>query len=296
MLTYVLPMRELVLSFADAEALRADVEANLRRARAFVAGAVEVAERSRCVLVLVHPETGQTLRVEGEVVYVKPEEPGMGVGLKLDPIAPDTLAAFALGGGAPEPALDELLVVDEEDAEAPAEELLVVDDVDAEGAADELLVVDESEAPHGDGTRTVTPARDAASHSLFERIRKLSLVEQQRVARNGPLGERIALERAFGPSVWEALLSNSRLSVPEVARIAKKGTLPKPLIDVIAANGTWLGTPDVQRALLSNPRTGGTVLLKVLRALSRSDLARVPQQTAYPMAARQAAKKMLKDA
>ncbi len=120
------------------------------------------------------------------------------------------------------------------------------------------------------------------------------MAEQQRMGRNGSLPERVALERTFGPAVWEALLSNTRISAPEVARIAKKGTLPKPLLEVIGLNGAWVGSPEVQRALLSNPRTSATVLAKVLRALPRTDLQRVSQQTAYPMAARLAARKLIK--
>ena len=54
--------------------------------------------------------------------------------------------------------------------------------------------------------------------------------------------------------MWEALLSNPRLSVMEVARIARKGQLPIPLVDQIAANDAWAASPEVRRALLG--RTG----------------------------------------
>ena len=113
------------------------------------------------------------------------------------------------------------------------------------------------------------------------------------MARSGTLPERVTLERMFGPSVWEPLLQNGRITVPEVARIAKKGTVPKPILEVIGANGTWAGTPEVQRALLSNPRSSMIVVNRVLRALSRHDLTRAPLQTAYPLAVRQAAKRLL---
>jgi len=129
--------------------------------------------------------------------------------------------------------------------------------------------------------------------SLQERIRSLTPVEQQRLAAAGALSERTALERMYGPSVWETLLRNARLTVPEVARIGRKGTLPRPLVDVIAANPSWLAAPEVQRALLSNPRSSPVVVEKVLRGLARSDLQLVPQQTAYPGTVREAAKRML---
>ena len=36
------------------------------------------------------------------------------------------------------------------------------------------------------------------------------------------------LERLYGKQVWESLLHNAKVTVPEVARIARKGTIPRP--------------------------------------------------------------------
>jgi hypothetical protein len=113
------------------------------------------------------------------------------------------------------------------------------------------------------------------------------------MAAHGTMQERIVLERTFGANVWESLLANARLTTPEVARIARKGTLPRQLVEDIAGHASWVAAPEVQRALLANPRSSGAVVQKVLRALSRSDLQLVPQQTAYPASVRAAAKKML---
>jgi hypothetical protein len=49
----------------------------------------------------------------------------------------------------------------------------------------------------------------------------------------------------------------------------------------------------VQRALLANARSSTNVVERILRAMTRAELQLVPQQTAYPAAVRQAAKKML---
>lgn len=143
------------------------------------------------------------------------------------------------------------------------------------------------------GDAVEEPQSERPAANVQERLRGISTVEQQRLAAAGTLTERVALERMYGPNVWEALLRNQRLTVPEVARIGRKGTLPRPLIDLIAANGSWMAAGEVQRALLSNPRTSTAVAEKVLRSMSRSDLQLVPQQTAYPAAVRQAAKRLL---
>jgi hypothetical protein len=142
-----------------------------------------------------------------------------------------------------------------------------------------------------------TPKRAAPDHAaasnLHERIRSLPLAEQHKLAAGGTLPERVALERAFGANVWEALLSNPRLTIPEVATIARKGTLPRPLVEKLAGHAVWLAAPEVQRALLSNPRATTAVVGKVLQAMARVDLLLVPQQGGYPHAVRAAAKKML---
>jgi len=241
-------LSSLTLSVADAAALRLLFEKELAHGRAFVPAAEGVTALTPCELVIEH--AGRSHRLAAEVVFVKEEDPGRGVGLQLatlDPAEREALRSFvdsAVDGTEPAAAEDE--------------------------ADDAKLAL-----------------------SLQERIRSLTPVEQQRLAAAGTLSERTALERMYGPSVWETLLRNARLTVPEVARIGRKGTLPRPLVDVIAANPSWVAAPEVQRALLSNPRSSPVVVEKVLRGMGRSELQLVPHQTAYPGAVREAAKRML---
>jgi hypothetical protein len=250
---------ELNLSFPDDATLRAEFDKNLRKARIFVPGAEGISERSRCVLLLCRPGGGQ-FRLQAEAVYVKPDEPGKGIGLSLDPFDAGVLADLqAFVDGAP-PIHN-----------TPPEE---------------------HDGTHGEDPEGKIDASPGAQ-SLQERIRRLTAAEQQKMASHGGMQERLLLERTFGPTVWEALLSNPRITPPEVARIARKGALPRPVIETIASNNAWAAAPEVQRALLSNPRTGSHLIPKLLRALSRSDLALVPTQSAYPAAVRAAAKKML---
>jgi hypothetical protein len=137
-------------------------------------------------------------------------------------------------------------------------------------------------------------AEDTPPASVPERLRGLSVTEQLRVARDGSITERTVLERLYGKVVWEALLRNTRISVPEVARLAKMGTMPRPLLELIVGNPAWLQVPQVRRALLANPRLSPDMITKVLLLLSRDELQLVPQITAYPTATRMAAKAMVK--
>jgi hypothetical protein len=135
----------------------------------------------------------------------------------------------------------------------------------------------------------------ARALSLHERLRGLTMSQQIKVAQRGDQQERIMLERYYNKNVWEPLLRNPKLTSPEVARIARMGTLPRVLLEVIVNNGAWLQVPEVRRALLSNPRLGTDQILRVLRMLPKHELKLASMQTAYPYAVRDAAKRVIKD-
>lgn len=244
---------EVTLALEDAESLRRLFESEWRLRRAFVAGKYSLRERERCCLLIVHPRGG-SFAVEAEVVHIKAEEPGAGIGLDL----------VGLNAGA----LADLEAFVRQAAEAQTEE-----------------------APSGESDPAARS--ELGSRSIYARIRQLSFTERQKVARHGLLTERVALERTFGGSVWEGLLQNSSLTVPEVAQIAKKGTLPQPLVATIVANGGWLASGEVRRALLSNPRVSGPQLDRVLRATPKAELKQIAQMSPYRSQVRMAAKKLV---
>jgi len=136
---------------------------------------------------------------------------------------------------------------------------------------------------------------DRKALNMHERLRGLSLAQQVKLAHTGEVSERIVLERMYGKNVWEALLRNQRLTGPEVARIARMGALPRPLVELICGNGGWLQIPEVRRALLSNPRLGTDQIIRVLRLMPKHELKLATVQTAYPMAVRDAARRLMKE-
>ena len=139
----------------------------------------------------------------------------------------------------------------------------------------------------------VTPLAGPLAKNALERVRRMSAAEQLRLARTGERDERIALERVLGKVVWEGLLHNPRITTPEVAAIARMGTLPGPLLEYIIANAGWVRSPEIRRAVLSNPRLGSEQIMRVLRAMPRAELRLMPAQAAYPAAVREAARRLL---
>jgi len=83
---------ELTLRIADAAALRALFDAQLAKRRAFLAGEGGVEAPSSCTLVVACGD--RSCAVVAEIVYVRAEDPGRGVGVQLaeDAVAP--LRAF----------------------------------------------------------------------------------------------------------------------------------------------------------------------------------------------------------
>src|SRR5690606_33575255 len=231
------------LSPGSPEELLELVEGSLRRRRAFVAEAESfppteaAATRERCELIVDLP-SGRTATLEAEIVFVEQEGPGRGVGLTL--VARDLEVAL-------KPLVDALF---------EAQELEPV--ADAELANDE---------PHSSRAQ-----EDARVRNIHERVRKLSVAERERMARSGGMSERVALERAYGSAVWEGLLQNPQLTGGEIARIAKNGTAPTPILALIAMNVAWVARGEVRRALLGNPRLGAPVVEKVLRAAPKAEI------------------------
>jgi hypothetical protein len=156
---------------------------------------------------------------------------------------------------------------------------------------------DAGEAPGAeDDEADARPQREPLAKNVYERLRGLTLAEQVKAAHSPDPTARMALERIYGKNVWEPLLRNPRLTAPEVARIARMGQLPKPLIEIILANGAWLQIGEVRRALLTNPRLATDQVLRILRLLPKHELKLASITTAYPYAVRDAAKRLMRDA
>ena len=131
------------------------------------------------------------------------------------------------------------------------------------------------------------------SENIHLRIRKLSAPERERAARSGGQAERVALERAYGATLWEAILSNPQVTGPEVAKIAKNRTVSSPILQIIVGNRNWLNRPEIKRGLLSNTRLQPAQIEKVLSSFKRIELKQIQKQTAYPQRVRQAVARIL---
>jgi len=294
---------ELLLSFADRAALQRELEENLALGRAFVAQSLAVPVLSECVLVLVHPERGDELRLRAQVVMQNTSGPFPGVGLALtafDQAALARLNEFVLSGPPPCAADDEPTLTSHAATSLVPSEL----DSAAELAAREARrdrepagTASDSSSP-GALEQPINSSRPPLSELQVDdrqrRLRQLNPTQQVKLARTGDLADRVAIERLYGKQVWDALLHNPKLSLPEVARIARKGTVPRPLLELIMENAAWLKADAIRRALLSNPKLGPESVLKLLRATSKTELKQIEKGTVYGAVVRESARKLLR--
>ena len=134
-----------------------------------------------------------------------------------------------------------------------------------------------------------------ASAPPIVRLSQLSMAERLKRARTTPsITERKALERLLDRDGWQALISNPRITIPEIASIARKRTISRPLLERIINNPTWCRNETVRRAVLANSKITQNLALKVLRHTPKRELRLVPKQTAYSAAVRNAAHLLLR--
>lgn len=259
------------LRFGDVAELERHWREHLCRGGAWLAGTR--LDREVAIDLLLIAPGGARLTLAVRAVFAD----ASGTGLAIDGFGPAVKAQ-----------LDELRRAA---AEAPA--IAATPPTAAAPAAPAAPAADSASADDAAADDPDAPDRDPLARNVYERLRHLSMVEQHKVARDGEPHERIALERIYGKSVWEPLLRNPRLTHPEVARIARMGALPRPLLELIVGNGAWLKGPEVRRALLANPRLAPDQAIRILRLLPKAELKLVPQQTAYPAAVRDLARRLL---
>lgn len=321
-------MPELLLTFENRAALVDEFDKNLAHGRAFVANASGLAVFSACTLTIEHPDTKRRESFGCEVVMVLDQGAARGTGLQFVDRGNDQqarLRAFVAERAEPPATSKRALATPFDDDEAtgvvsslsgerkslaqPASaqpELSVAphpseDDHDDEPATpfdgDEFDEGDEQTNPFGAASADDHDPGSPQHAIVAARAAKLrNLTPEQRIhyARSSIQEERVLLERIYGSVVWELLLHNPKITVPEVARMARKGSISRPLLDFITDNEQWIRHSLVRRALLANPRLTGDSITKVLRCLPPRELKLVPQQSAYPQAVRQAATRLMK--
>ena len=149
-----------------------------------------------------------------------------------------------------------------------------------DGSGDELLERLLAEAP-------ATTAEDK-DQNAWDRMRARSQMEKILLAVKADRSERALLLQDNDPRVLLSLLRNPRITVDEVARMAKSSFLTFQIADVIMKAAQWMASLDVRLGLIHNPKTPPAFALRILPTLPDADV-RAIARTGTNMALKQAA-------
>lgn len=127
--------------------------------------------------------------------------------------------------------------------------------------------------------------------NAWDRMRSLSQMEKILLAVKADRAER-ALLLDNDPRVLLSLLRNPRLTVDEVARLAKSAYLNYQIAEVILKATQWMSSLDVRVGLVHNPKTPPAFALRILPSLPDSEV-RVIARNGTNMQLKQAALRRL---
>jgi hypothetical protein len=108
--------------------------------------------------------------------------------------------------------------------------------------------------------------------NVWDRIRALSQMEKLLLAVKADRTERALLLQDNDPRVLLSLLRNPRLTVDEVARLAKSSFLTYQVADVIMKTGQWMANLDVRLGLIHNAKTPPAFSLRILPTLPDAEV------------------------
>lgn len=137
-------------------------------------------------------------------------------------------------------------------------------------------------------------AAGESQQTAWDRLRGLSQVEKVLLAIKADRPERALLLQDSDPRVLLSLLRNPRLTVDEVARLAKSPSLNYQIADVILKTPQWTASLDVRLALIHNARTPQAAALRILPTLPDAEVRNIAR-AGTNMALKQAAVKRLQE-
>ena len=133
---------------------------------------------------------------------------------------------------------------------------------------------------------------EETQQNAWDRMRSLSQMEKILLAVKADRSERALLLQDNDPRVLLSVLRNPRLTVEEVARLAKSPFLNYQIADVIVKTTQWMANNDVRIGLVNNPKTPPAFALRILPTLPIAEI-RTVARTGTSMQLKQAAIKLI---
>ncbi|HEY0783233.1 MAG TPA: hypothetical protein VGE98_12310 [Thermoanaerobaculia bacterium] len=139
----------------------------------------------------------------------------------------------------------------------------------------------------------VEAALEAESSTLWERLHAMTPPQRILLAPKADRLTRALLVQDSDPQVLFALLKNPRLSIDEVARVAKSSALTFQAAELILRTSAWAANLDVRVALIRNPKLPVPIALRILPTLPDGEVRALARGAATSMPLKNAALKRL---
>ncbi len=107
------------------------------------------------------------------------------------------------------------------------------------------------------------------------RIRRMNVRERMFLAAKADRTERAALLRDSSAQVLMGLITNPRVGADDIVQIIRNPQVSPGVLDRITRETRWLANPEIQKALVRNPKTPSPVAMRLVDGLPTEELRRL---------------------
>ncbi|MCK6550409.1 hypothetical protein L6R52_31520 [Myxococcota bacterium] len=139
----------------------------------------------------------------------------------------------------------------------------------------------------------VVPEEDPERMPIRRRLQRMGMEDKINLALSGGREERMALALDGNKAIHHYLLRNAKISLDEIAFMARLPTMNPDVLDKIAENPAYTQNPTVVKALVYNPKTPVPTAIRLLDRLPRNEVMNLAKRASMNMRLVMAAKKKL---
>lgn len=123
------------------------------------------------------------------------------------------------------------------------------------------------------------PEEDTTRMPIRRRLQRMGMDEKINLALSGNRQERMALATDSNKAVHHYLLKNVKISLDEIATMARLPSLNPDVLEKIAENPQYTQNPSVAKALVYNPKTPVRTAIRMLDRLPRNEVLLLAKRT-----------------
>lgn len=137
------------------------------------------------------------------------------------------------------------------------------------------------------------PEEDPEKMPIRRRLQRMGMDDKINMALSGGREERMALAMDGNKAVHHYLLRNAKISLDEIAFMARLPTMNPDVLDKIAENTSYTQNPSVVKGLVYNPKTPVQTAIRLLDRLPRPEVMNLAKRMNMNLRLVMAAKKKL---